>query len=743
MRDRFRYIQLSVILLCGVCGLYAQTSPLSAGARVVSPAEGTWANKQALILEVPEGCEAYYSFTGSDPRDFGFAYDGPVLLDATGSVPLRIVTVSPDGGTSERRIPFTVSERSGAWQPPVSDESPFVKYHPGDTIVFPSSFSYALGIEPSPFISNRSLSLEAGAFPARFVPCTVTDGSLYWRFVIVPDGTVRADTGINSPDSRTAAPADIAGSAGISAPADPNAEPPFTVTDWTTVTFTRKKLIYSLDGGDWAAASGSFLLDRSIPHRISWQSVAYDPSNPVYTAELPPKPLPPPNSAKAGNTPVVLAAENGYLLSPRGSALPPEPAITVDAFYGEELCVSVEFDAYYGGVRHGSLAYTVAIDKRPPAVPRFVSDGDSFYSRRPVSFSFAESADADIVYAVELTSEAATGFNELSLDAASIPAAPLSPSFTVYDGTRVSLPSRSGNASLYTVTAYSRDAAGNVSDPAVFRVIIDEFNYYLAADAVSDRPDGSLARPFFRIEQAYSVINDASFTRLHVNGMIAVPETVTVTGTCEINGAGDDSGFILAEGASFSVQDAARLYVNNCVFEKRQPAAAEANRSAAAAAAGKPLVAVRNAAVSFTNCELVAGFGSSGSVFTADSASVLLDNCGVTITSGRYAALFSGVRSNVSVTGGRFTAVAPTAVLFSLSAGIFDLTGSSCKVIADLGRIAELTGVTATLKRNAFAAELHGNSAAAARVSPVWYDGRSKLTADDGNTVSGFPGGLF
>ena len=49
---------------------------------IVSPKPGTWVNKQPLVLEVPESCEVFYSFSGSHPMESGFAYDGPVMLEA-------------------------------------------------------------------------------------------------------------------------------------------------------------------------------------------------------------------------------------------------------------------------------------------------------------------------------------------------------------------------------------------------------------------------------------------------------------------------------------------------------------------------------------------------------------------------------------------------------------------------------------------------------------------------------------
>ena len=43
-----------------------------------------------------EAAEYFYSVDGSSPKEFGFAYDGPVLLDVVGDVELKIVKVTND-----------------------------------------------------------------------------------------------------------------------------------------------------------------------------------------------------------------------------------------------------------------------------------------------------------------------------------------------------------------------------------------------------------------------------------------------------------------------------------------------------------------------------------------------------------------------------------------------------------------------------------------------------------------------
>ena len=71
------------------------------------------------------------------------------------------------------------------------------------------------------------------------------------------------------------------------------------------------------------------------------------------------------------------------------------------------------------------------------------------------------------------------------------------------------------------------------------------------------------------------------------------------------------------------------------------------------------------------------------------------------------------------------------------------MSGTECRVYAHLGRIAELSGVSASITDNQFEAELSGTSAATARVAPIWTDGRSQLMENARNIVSGFPGGAY
>ena len=70
---------------------------LFAEINVLSPVEGTWANKQMLVIENTGDGDYLYSLDGSDPESFGFAYDGPVLIDLTGNVNLKVAFLQKSG----------------------------------------------------------------------------------------------------------------------------------------------------------------------------------------------------------------------------------------------------------------------------------------------------------------------------------------------------------------------------------------------------------------------------------------------------------------------------------------------------------------------------------------------------------------------------------------------------------------------------------------------------------------------
>lgn len=684
--------------------------------QVINPTEGVWANKQSLVLDVPEGCEVYYSFTGSNPLSFGFAYDEPVLIDAIGSVPLRLAVVFPDGEVQQIRIPYTVHIPEVSWQPPMGTGESLLQYAPGDVVMIPDNFCYSLSQDGTPDIKGRALTLSGDFFPERRIPCTVTDGTLFWRFVIEP---VTKDSIVESAAEEV-----------IPIEAE---TPPFILTDWDYITFNRDKLIYCIDDGYWESATGSVRIDRTVPHKISWQSVAYEQGNPVYSIELPAKPEF--TLEYEGNETAIFEPGNGYTVALHDSNTTPMTSFAIDAFYGEELFGDFPLDVYYKDLYQGTVNFSINIDKKPPRAPVIVVDTTLLYNRKPVTASFVNNDDNRLFYSVVLTAEKNAGFNQQELLELMETDSVINGEFTEYDGEPFIIDSKNGNASLYTIYAYNCDAFGNISSYVNYSVVIDPCNYYVSSKASlnQEEADGSLLFPFATVQEALDVANFQDFTRIYLDGMLPLEQNIVISSKCEINGIGAASGFVVKEGQSILLAQGANVSMNNCVLELREVTTTPTGDAQA-------FLKINGATLNLSGCELVAAFNQSGSVFSANSSSVVMEDCGVTIKAGRYASLFSGIKTNLTVSQGRYTAVAPTAVVFSLSAGQFNLQNAACHVYANLGRIAELSGVTAFIADNQLLGELYGDSAAAARVTPIWHDGRSKLNDDGSNIVSGFPG---
>ncbi len=79
--------------------------------RVISPVAGNFCNKQPLVIDVSDGAECFYSLSGTDPLASGFAYDGPVLIDITGRVDVKIAVIK-ENSKEEIEISYNVKEEN-------------------------------------------------------------------------------------------------------------------------------------------------------------------------------------------------------------------------------------------------------------------------------------------------------------------------------------------------------------------------------------------------------------------------------------------------------------------------------------------------------------------------------------------------------------------------------------------------------------------------------------------------------
>ncbi len=697
------------------------------GFAIISPVAGRWVNRQPLVLEVPESFEAFYSLSGSDPMDSGFAYDGPVMLEVEGEVTLKIALVFPSGNAVVYTVGYAVVPAEG--EDAVLDVNlsrPVVGYSAGQRLLIPPGFSYRLGDSPGFLPGDRELSLEGGAFPRRHLPCEITDGVDSWRFVISPDGIPAAGSPVGSPTGK----AD-----GVDSPSvgTDGGELPFQISEWGLLTFTQDKLIYTIDDAHWQEAAGTVVLDRSVGHTIYWQSVAYERGNPVYSLYLPPKP----SASLKFHVKEAVTIDLGpdFTLRPSGSEWSPQPSLRIDAFYGEELDASFSLDIYYKGQYQGRSDVSLRIDKCPPPAPIVESSSELFYNREDVTVGLRQVGEGELFYSVETLVTEAAGFQDLALEFSGNEIV-VQEDFLPYRSGPLLLESRDNHARLFLVRAFAQDRLGNRSPIASYQAIVDPVNYYVAPhDGEPSQPgfrrDGSLARPFVSLQQALKETEGKDFVRLHLLGMLSLREQVVVPSNCEIYGSGAAAGLNFLPGGGL-VARGGQVSIKNCVLEL-QAAASAGER-------GSPMLSVLGGSLSLDSCEILGDYAGDGTLISATDGSLLILDSGITLRSGRYGALVSALRSTVSVSGGRLAVVAPTAVVFSLSAGRLTLSGSECKVFGQLGRVAELTGVGFSLTDNSFHGVFEDITVSTAQLVPIWSDNRSKLIESRGNSIFGFLG---
>ncbi|MCH5291912.1 MAG: hypothetical protein J1D88_09205 [Treponema sp.] len=709
MNPLFRSCAILAALCCVQQGLFAFTAQ-----DIISPVEGTWANRQPLVLDVSDGSEVYFSLTGSDPLDSGFAYDGPVIIDEEGEVSVNITAVAHDGSRSDFTVRYMVGGASvaadgegGAFLQAVS-QNPVRKYVSGSVFSIPQALQYRFGDLDGPFEYGRDLAVSGRNRLERYAPCTVTDGGGFWRFII--------HTVAENPEPV------------------PDRLLPFSISDWTLFTFTGTKLIYQIDDEYWSADSAPRELDRTVPHVVRWQSVSYEEGNAVSSCVIPPKPRLRVRKGGGGQAVFSVAGDEGYRMAPAPNrsdsgalASGLYESFELDTFFGDEVRGTLEVSLYHGNVYHGTLSAPYTVDRKAPAAPVIASTAGEAFARNQVHLKISGDKDSAIFYALSSPIESELGFAEV--DSSRFDNVPMG-SFVYYEGDDIVLQSRGELAAFYKVCAYALDDAGNRSAVSEYRVVVDEYNYYLS----EHEPDGSVSdgtylHPFASFSQAVEALNRMEHTRLHVYGTVHLSEEpVTIKKSCLI--VGNQSRVVVPETAAIVV-DGADISFDGCIFEKQ----VESTGSAFSSEAAKKLFVVERGSVSFFNCELVGVFAAAGVLIDCNEGSVALENTGLTVRADSYACALSALDSEVVVECSRLTSVAPTCVNASVSGGTVRFFQNACTVIGHLGRVLELSRTAAHITGNTFSATSGG---AAQGQSPVWNDVDTRFYAFSGNNEHGF-----
>lgn len=664
---------------------------------ILSPVAGQWVNVQPLVLNTSDESEVYYSLSGSDPLVSGFSYDGPVVIDETGDVKVRIAVISKSGMRSDFTVMYTV--RPSAFSTADSDtalliqninSNPILKYTPSGEFYIPEDFQFALN-NSSVFEKGRNLMINKVSVLEHYAACTLKKDNLSWHFVIKVAETPSAEKLV----SRSV---------------------PFTIDNWTDFTYTGENLIYQIDDEYWTASRELTVLDRTKPHVIRWQSIAYEEGNPVSEYVLPAMPVFSAAASEDGSL-EFKCSDSSYRFTVNSDSL--YSSVTADTFEGNTLSRRAVFKVYCSNVYQGTARFDFFVDRQKPVQPVFESTTQDGFARSEVKVKIrCDEEDAAVYYSVSHPVESASAFEESALPELSNVV-----DFRVYDGSEIFLKSPSENASYFKIWAYSLDRSGNRSPVAEYDVIIDLYNYYLnpSSKSHSSVHDGSWSSPFRTFEEALSVINSQKSTRLHVTGDIEIKEPLSVIeNDCVFMCR--EARFVFAPQAALQINGAS-VDVSNCIIERTDDSSRDGER---------PFITVEKGKLSFDNVEIVGIYIGDGILINSFDSEINVLRSGLTVQSQSYACALSASESCIRIQDSRITSSAPNCVNVTMHGGSAEILSDMFYLIGRVGHCLELAGTSAGISSNTFSLQLDSKKS---KDSWLWQDINADIKFKSENTV--------
>ncbi|MCR4743271.1 MAG: hypothetical protein K5866_10440 [Treponema sp.] len=683
---------------------------ITAEIKVISPIEGQWANKQMLILETQKNEEYYYSLNGSDPATFGFAYDGPVILDVTGPVTLRISHILPDKSQEEKEISFTVKNEDAFGKSYYDFVQSFYSkgilfYSSGSPLKIPGELHYTFSEEKENFIGGKTLFLDENNVISRYLPIIVSDlnNDINYRFIIK---TQVSTAGVFS-----------------------RKDLPFVIEDWERITFTDQNLLFKIDEEYWGMPKESRLLDRSISHMIYWQDLNYEPGNPVEYFVLPPK-----AELMVQNTPgggllyyLDSSNENDYSIcihSDTNDSKELFKKIGIDTFDGDKLKGQLTLDIYSNSLYQGSQTIDYNINKAPVSLPKITSNAKDFYSLEKVLVDIQlDSSDLDLYVAVSqpLTLPEVNG--KFTKDDSRFQFS-LDDYFQKVSGPdyKLTLEGIGEGATFYKIQAYASDGSKN-SLISEYNVIVDEYNFYYDLNANPELQNGTIENPFASLDKCLESVNKSRSVCIHIKGDLYIPSGKHfITANCQLK-TSPDSQIIFEPGASLVVQSSS-LNISNTRIK---------NSADSAYQNIVPLFKLENSVLTLEDTIISAAFEKNGTVIDAFNSVLDVDNCMVSITAPGYASFLAANKSKLNIEASTINTFADTSVIISDNNNQTNLYKNTMKVVGRTGRIIECFGSKTSLSENSFKAQFTGKS----NVSPV-YTNKSASVKETNNEYTGF-----
>ena len=686
--------------------------PLFAEINLLSPVEGAFANRQMLVMDNSSGGDFFYSIDGADPETFGFAYDGPVLLDVAGQVQLNVTRIAAGGKKEKASVSYTV----------IADDASKASYHDfiqtffdggilnysaGSELVIPADFNFYLGLPPESgtaenFTPARTLKLSAASVLSRYVPCTIVDSErgVRYRFIIK---TYPQSAGVYS-----------------------RRDLPFEISDWETITFNNEDLIYKIDSEYWGLPKEPVKIDRTASHMISWQPLEYDSSNPIEFFVLPPKPEIVRNELEDGSIVYTIEGDDSYALSVMnsdGSYSELFTQVGIDAFYGDHVSGSMTLGVFANSVYQGKLPVSYNINRRPPQIPVIKTNAEAFVSRGSVDVKISGMKGAELYVALS---------QPLTLNESDFSYRPDDDIFKRVqigeykkvkgDSFTLHWAQNGLNPVYYKLSAYSKTDE-NVSSPVEFAVVIDQSNYYFDAAADPELADGTAAHPFTDFSQLKDALVKQRVVKLSVKGEMKIDSAYNVSANFEITNNGDarlkfgPDGSLNVKASTFEIADC-RISNTSDISKKSI----------------LPLIKLENSVLTMKNCVIAADFARNGTVIEASNGIINLSDIMASANAVSYVSFISAVKSRLSIKNTSVSANADTSVIISADGGNISAQKNDFIVTGGNGRVAELFGVKATFKDNSFKARLTNTTS---KIQPIYVNKATKLV-DENNSVQGF-----
>ena len=686
---------------------FLSANSIFAQIEMISPVEGIWANKQMLVIENKGDGDFFYSVDGSDPEAFGFAYDGPVLLDVNGVVKLNVTHIRSNKTKETTSVTYSVYE-DDASKTNYSDlvktfyDSGILNYSAGANLKIPENLFYSFGLPPDSFIKGRTLSLSSSCILSRYIPCTIFDKekNLKYRFII---RTLPQNAGIFS-----------------------HRNVPFKITDWETIEFIDNSYIFKIDSEYWGLPSEPRKIDRTVSHMISWQSIDYDASNPIDFFVLPPKPEIIETKHEDDSVIYTIAGDSSYAMSILNQEKEEYTEFFteagVDVFYGDRVSGKFSIGIFSNSVYQGNYLVQYDINKRPPSTPDIKSNADSFYSRDDVTVKVKAEQGNELYIALSepyKIEDITTTYNSQTQLLKNIEIGEFKKAKK--DSFSINWKQNSINPVYYKLAAYSKNGK-NQSEVVEYSVIIDQSNYYFDEKA-DDDGDGTLERPFNSFEKLENALSSKRVVKLHTKGNMHVNKNYKISANFEIINDGD-ARFVFEQGGSLEVSTAT-LELNNCQIQKKSSAEMKNE---------KPLIKLENSVLTIKDCIISADFTKNGTIIDSYNSIINISDTIGSANAISYASFISSVKSRLNIKNSSLSTNASTNVVISANGGTVASTGNTFTVSGKSGRIAELFDVKASFVQNKYKSNIKDS---VTLIAPVYKNKNTKLTEKD-NEQSGF-----